>query len=1586
MATILQQINSNLLDPRQYSSKDVKVIGEYPVTSKFEPNTDTVEFFIYDLNKNLISYTPEFTQYKVIDPSINQNGLSTINIDVEKSVSQRGLNIGTYSVVFNFFKNQLNSSFRNNFFIKEVSSNRTELRLGSNLLSNEELEEQVSNFITSNSQEDYFPDFVVNFGENNQYIANNILLDKTDPNNFSVLIKLYAPLPLQFEKNDTLWIATEVADPRAFKITFEEEPITTNNAIPLRGPDYNINIKDQISNATTFKSKNDLLTNTQLTSSYDQLQNILNQKGINLNINYTTFSNFVHFSSAEQRLENFYYKVGLIESASSQLSQSLNITSSYTASSQYSSSKANLEFTIANTISNFDGYENHLYYTTGSNNLTWPKITTTPIPRLRSTGSSEVLAWYGSVANQTGLLFSASLYDEENQDNLIYTIPEYLREDPSNAPYQLFIEMMGQYFDELYLYADDITNKHNADNRLDFGISKDLVGDVLKSFGIKLYENNFSSDDLYASLIGINASGSLNAPTGNEVIETYISASTDVIPLDDVNKETYKRIYHNMPYLLKKKGTVEGLRTLINIFGIPTTVLRVNEFGGKNSIEDSGASFDYYQNKFNYGVQDVDVVTKFKSIANFGGETPSTVFFRFKYISGNLPANNTSFNLASSSGAVTAIQYKGGAGVSASFNGSILSASEFNGEITLGTAKVSGSFFNGDWWNLALTDSESVKLVVTTQNNTEGDGLFGGVFGYSTSSVGNATFTGDEFRLLGTNLKFAYQELKFYNKQLSGNANGNLAMNPYMVRSATETGTSEASKNELLFRAPLGSELEINRSSLATNYTSYHPAITGSSITNSFSGSGGAGDSNYQFSASSGTVVKYNPYTQSVYYTQPYVGLKNRVTEKIKPVSYTVPNNTLSPFKSVIQDSQYGGGYDNVYSRDINKTEVVFSPTNEIDDNIISSLRQFNIGDYIGDPNYLIEPSASYSALDTVRDNYFLKYYSAYEWRDYVRLIKYFNNSLFNMIKDFTPAKSSLTTGVVIKQHILERNKYPTPQVTQSAISHDNGSSIRPNDQLTGLISLPSISGSENIANGGTGGVFDPNAKLFTPTIGLAVESDNIVFPNNTEANVFPSEPTVENDPDNLFTFITGSTNKLVINKTLNTKIEVHPQWVTSASGDFAIRINSDVRGDISITTSSYESAVSSKTHFTNQLDLFAGEAISIFGKVINDGATEETNQIIIDIGSTGIPIPNNAANGTDALPASQQSYRKTFNTLTGSFTVYENTQEEFFNGELPIVKTQLSNVLVTNTETVDGIQATNQVISSSMIGPIPTVTSNVALTRGGASSGQTGLFLYQQIGLPGTATYEPYDLAESNILNLAANFPSRIQKSSFMIKELGLGITKIYLGFTTGSDDLWTASFDQLGYGDNFDFTFTQMSSSFPQQPTGVPYRFTIASIEKTDPVLYYTVYVQNEVGKASPYNVGGGASSYLFSANYTNAPLSSNISFKEEVDFKFTIPQYSLNDDGVLETIPNKNATILLNEANPLANSVNTNRVSYTYQTVDFGAGTITASNLPLIKEGYATRAQVQDSNYTKTGHINARYNGSRASSPDFNIRSKI
>jgi hypothetical protein len=46
-----------------------------------------------------------------------------------------------------------------------------------------------------------------------------------------------------------------------------------------------------------------------------------------------------------------------------------------------------------------------------------------------------------------------------------------------------------------------------------------------------------------------------------------------------------------------------------------------------------------------------------------------------------------------------------------------------------------------------------------------------------------------------------------------------------------------------------------------------------------------------------------------------------------------------------------------------------------------------------------------------------------------VRLIKYFDNSLFKLIKDFTPAKTNLASGLVIKPHFLERNRYQVPSV-----------------------------------------------------------------------------------------------------------------------------------------------------------------------------------------------------------------------------------------------------------------------------------------------------------------------------------------------------------------------------------------------------------------------------------------------------------------------------------------------------------------------------------------------------------------------------
>ena len=41
-----------------------------------------------------------------------------------------------------------------------------------------------------------------------------------------------------------------------------------------------------------------------------------------------------------------------------------------------------------------------------------------------------------------------------------------------------------------------------------------------------------------------------------------------------------------------------GLRALITSYGIPDTILRISEFGGKDKVNEN--DWDYYFNKFNY--------------------------------------------------------------------------------------------------------------------------------------------------------------------------------------------------------------------------------------------------------------------------------------------------------------------------------------------------------------------------------------------------------------------------------------------------------------------------------------------------------------------------------------------------------------------------------------------------------------------------------------------------------------------------------------------------------------------------------------------------------------------------------------------------------------------------------------------------------------------------------------------------------------------------------------------------------------------------------------------------------------------------
>ena len=1004
---------------QEYSSSQEALIPVVDSTSEFNPVTDQVIFSVETVTGELLQSgkVSNFT-IRNYENTLNEDQISSVVVFPIRDLQNSGYNIGVYNVYYNFYRTALESD-EYKYFIQEISPTRTELRLSVNNISDEEINLLVEKF-KSTLEGNAFKDFYINVN-GSYYIANNITIDSTSVPS-TILIKLYQPLPPSILVNSQLQVVLETAETVGYSLNLPPKPITVEEDIVyLKGPNFNYQISDQINNSTELRDYNSLLEVSQLSSSYNELENILKEKGININIDYTEFANFVQYSSAEERLLNFYYKVGQIEGYNNSINSINSITGSTSSSLQVSSSRATYEAQITDVIKNFDGYENYLYYTSGA--LSYPKSNANQPYLLQSTGSTEVLNWLGSKDEASseygGRIFSASQYDNENQDSLINTIPDYLRNDSDNSGYELFLNMIGQHFDIVYSYINTITERYNGDNRLDFGISKDLVSDALRGAGLKLYQNNFSSDDLYASLLGINGSGSLLAPTGSEVIETYVSASNVAIPLDNVNKGTYKRLYHNLPYLLKKKGTVEGLRALINCFGIPDTILRISEFGGKDKTNSN--DWDYHQSKFNYGLTGTDVTLSATALNSAFDGGLNDISFRFKYISGALPPNGNILVAGTIGSNNINLQYAGGGIVSASYSGSIVSQSVYDGVFRVGSNEVTASFFNGEWWTVGVGKT---KLRTGTKIYNGNDGF---KIGFTTSSIGSALTYGTGMTLKGVGSKIAFQELRLYSKATTDSQFNDLVMNPLSI----EGNSFNSSKDELAFRAPLGADIDTDNNALSTNYTSIHPAITGSSITQSFSA-----NSNYQFV---GGAVTYISNSEFIYYDQPAVGIKNRISEKIRTQPKVLPEvgNTLSSYRSIQQN--YPQSSSN-YTKDINYIEVAFSPQNEINDNINNSFGYFNIGEYIGDPRQFNSSSYSYPDLDKLRDNYFDKYYKNYNWKDYIRLIKYFDNSLFKMVQDFVPASSGLASGVVIKQHLLERNKQRPAQVETS--QHDYSASI----------------------------------------------------------------------------------------------------------------------------------------------------------------------------------------------------------------------------------------------------------------------------------------------------------------------------------------------------------------------------------------------------------------------------------------------------------------------------------------------------------------------------------------------------------------
>jgi len=1090
---IIQQLNPQNFEFQDYVQEDENLIATSDLDTVFNEETDYIEFYVYDENNSKIYPLSalKLTSYKFLK--------GDVILSPEKDLIDLGFDDSTYNILYNFYRKRLASDISQNYYIKEISSDRTEIRLDSNTISNLDIISSTNEFISYRNNKEYFVDFLLNFDNNKTIIANNIKLEDEDTDDPTILIKLYEPLSQEFNLKSTLWVVEEVSTPQMYKLIFPFIPLQEVNNNFIGGPNFNLNIKNE-SGVSGQLHNFDSLVNTNLTSSANQLQSLLDKQEITINVNYEDYSDFVNFSSAKTRLENFSYKVGLIGSYTNSISASLGkITSDTKNSTVYSASKASYESQINSIINNFDGYEYFLYYNSGSQ-YSWPKQNNTPPYILQPTGSTEALEWLGSVDPSSmyygGQALSASNYDQNNQDYLYWAIPEYLRDDSNNNQYLLFVDMVAQQYDNTWLYTKDLTNKFNADNRLDYGISKDLVAEAIKDFGIKLYSNNFNTNDLYTTFLGLTPSGSLfpfpeitgsfPTPSGYEYVDTRISSSNDPIALDGVNKRVYKRIYHNLPYLLKTKGTVAGLRALITSYGIPDTILRVNEFGGKD--RNNSQDWDLQQRVFNYAFDTEGkyiISSSFTSNDNFGGTSPETIQFRFK--SNGIPTTlSQSLYYLPNNRSALVLEYTGSGLISGSHLGSIPDPYNKYGTLKfvpdMNNANISASlyfpFFDGDWWSVQTTVNSSNTASLSAANQINKN------LGFSGSSIitgfTSAYYMGAEKivfpSLAPTDVTIAgkrygvfsgsYQEIRYYNTEINNSVFYDYTMNPYSF----EGNSINSAPNELIFRADLGTLLNTGST------TSVHPRITGSSeyITSSFS-------TNSEFYISSSNFVVNREY---IHQDQVVGGIKNRITDKITTNDLILPEgNTLSSMRSIQQTSFESSSY----TPDVDYLEVAFSPQDQINDDINSQIGYFNLGEYIGDPRHISQSNRSYPDLDTLRDAYFSKYINSYNLVDFVRLMKFFDNSLFKMIKDFTPARTSLTSGVVVKQHILERNRQRPAQISYQNLTYTGSVKPQSRNYNTGSGQVGQYEYTSGSAlyrfSGGTGGSLEKfNGLKFSPS------------------------------------------------------------------------------------------------------------------------------------------------------------------------------------------------------------------------------------------------------------------------------------------------------------------------------------------------------------------------------------------------------------------------------------------------------------------------------------------------------------------------
>ncbi len=1032
------------------------------IDRKFGRPEDYIEVHIFNQNDQILTSISDFQDYSQPNPN-------ELNFDPVSLLNDNGYTTGKYRLGLNIFRKKIFNTSVKTFTLKAISSTRTELRIIANNISNTDLKQSSQQYINEISNSPFLRDFILNFGDDKTVVGVNLLLNEI-PSTNELLIKLNEPLPNNISLLDNFSIVEEITS----KIIVDQDlglPEFTDSSIPLKGPNFKIDVRLNNSVPSGYKNYDEVLEYS-LTSSYQNLLNKLENREVpeiqydfvrtpvsdaEGNPEETTynFENFVHFGSALERVKNFKYKVELLEQYDTRLSTINLIEGPTSASTFVLEDKESTTTKKTNLLKALDGYERFLYYESGA--LAWPKSTLTSPHTLYSITSSQVQTWLGdersSYPNYGGQLLNADLFDRQNEHSLIRIVPNHIVENPDNSFYSTFVHMMGHHYDQIWSHIKHITE--TKDTHHTKGISKDLVYFSLKSLGLETFDQ-FENSNLIEYILGEGTTGSLfyDTPT-NQTLVTASNAGS--IPKEDITKEIWKRLYHNAPYLLKTKGTERGLKALMSCYGVPSTILNVKEYGGSTSDKTTYQTFSYEKSglalKGDSGIDGYFIKTDWSSslTRNLNSEA-KTVEFRIKPY-----RSNDKYHLWSLSGSygsnnlydqhLTLEPYTGNdisSSGDANQYGRIIFSTSNN---TKTTPTEYFPIFNGDFWNVFIgTDAQgkgnndildikfgayqanynkNIHSYITSSNfttlfnnsqtwgvmpaNSTNPLLLSGEAGVAYCYIGGLPSGDANNNIDGLRYSGSIQEVKYhFGELLSHDTLTKHALEPFMYSG----NTPSSSYKNVVLRLPLGSNDKRDSGSFHPNSDVDYLGTVESSM----------------------TTQMWEEVIETHHLPTPDTVGISMTSEKVRIDTGTVDDNwlqTTQKSETSTLDRQ---------PLDYPDLGVFFSPTTEINEDILYTLGSFRLDDYIGSPLPSAQSSPVYEDLSTIKDIYFKKVKGRYNYWDYIKTIQYIDHTLFKLIEQWVPMKANLKTGLVIEPHYLERTKFkreiPTIDVGQSMLNN----------------------------------------------------------------------------------------------------------------------------------------------------------------------------------------------------------------------------------------------------------------------------------------------------------------------------------------------------------------------------------------------------------------------------------------------------------------------------------------------------------------------------------------------------------------------